>query len=74
MFPVFIQISSKTTFPSTFEFEQLFSELGSCQLMDALRHGVLVVQRFVAGVGDGGAVQQGDVTGAGGEGKCNVLT
>lgn len=57
---------------STFEFGQLISQLGSCQLMDVVRHRVLVVQRLVACVGDGGAVQQGDVTGAVKQRKANT--
>lgn len=48
-------------FGSTFEFVELLPQLGSCQLMDAVRDGVLVVQRLVAGVHDGGAVELGDV-------------
>lgn len=48
----------------TFEFEQLVSQLGPRQLMDAVRHWVLVIKRLVAGVHDWGAIQQGHVTSA----------
>lgn len=47
---------------STFKFEQLVLQLGTSQLVDAVRNRVLVVQRLAAGVDDGGAVQQGHVT------------
>lgn len=59
---------------STFEFKQLVSELGSCQLMDAVRRGVLVVQRLVAGVHDGGAIQQSNVTNTVGKEKQSIKT
>lgn len=48
-------------FFSTFEFEQLIVELRSCQMMDAVRYWVLVMQRLIAGVDDGCAVQQSHV-------------
>lgn len=58
----FLQSWSSFPLNSTFEFEQLVSQLGPGQVMDAVRNRVLVVQRLVAGVHDGRAVQQSDVT------------
>lgn len=49
---------------STFEFEQLVSQIRPRQLVDSVRHRVLVVERLVAGVHDGGAVQEGHLTNA----------
>lgn len=51
-------------FSSTFEFVELLPQLASCQLMDAVRNGVLVVQRLVAGVHDGGAVELSNIPNA----------
>lgn len=57
---------------STFEFEQLVLQLRPCQLVDAVGHRVLVAERLVAGVHDGGAVQEGHIANAVVERKHNV--